>query len=71
VSWRDGDISYGTLLFGAVLWGIASVWAENVILGIERRPSSCQGATSPLCRLTGKVEEEDPLETVKKFREES
>ena len=66
----EPGISYGTLLFGAILWGIAAIWAENVIRGLDRQPERCQGTPSPLCRLTGKGEEEDPLETVKKFRQE-
>ncbi len=62
-------ISYGTLSFGAVLWGIAVIWADTVIRNAERQPDRCRDQTSTLCRTLGNDEETDPLETARKIRE--
>ncbi len=63
-------ISYGTLLFGALLWGIAVVWAQTVIRSAERHPDKCDSEASRLCRRLAE-DEHDPLEEVRKMREGS
>lgn len=64
-------LSLGTLTLGATLWGIAAIWAENVIRGVEADESSanCKNKTSSVCRIVKpKLDESDPMEEVKKFQ---
>ena len=64
-------LSLGTLTLGAALWGIAAIWAENVIKGVadDEQSDSCKGKTSNVCRMVKpKVDESDPMEEVKKFQ---
>jgi len=64
----DG-ISFGTLLFGAVLWGIAVIWAKTVIRNAQQNPERCQDQATSLCQKLAAEEDEDPLETARKLRE--
>lgn len=64
-------VSFGTLALGATLWGIAAIWAENVIRGVEEDESSgdCNTKKSSVCRIVKpKLDESDPMEEVKKFQ---
>lgn len=65
-------VSFGTLALGALLWGIAAIWAENVIKGVtdDQESDSCQkNKSSNVCRLVKpKIDETDPMEEVKKFQ---
>ncbi len=63
-------ISMGTLTLGAVLWGIAAIWAENVIRGVDEdnQDSRCEKKSSTVCRIVQpRVDESDPMDEVKKF----
>jgi hypothetical protein len=64
-------LSLGTLTLGATLWGIAAIWAENVIRGVEEDESTgaCKNKTSSVCRIVKpKLDESDPMDEVKKFQ---
>lgn len=62
-------VSIGTLTLGAILWGIAAIWAENVIKGVADDQDSCKKKSSNVCRLVKpKLDETDPMEEVKKFQ---
>lgn len=63
-------ISLGTLTLGAVLWGIAAIWAENVIRKVDEDSSDsrCESRSSTVCRLVQpRIDESDPMDEVKKF----
>ena len=64
-------VSMGTLTLGAILWGIAAIWAENVIKGVadDQESGSCENKSSNVCRLVKpKLDETDPMDEVKKFQ---
>lgn len=64
-------VSMGTLTLGAVLWGIAAIWAENVIKGVEQDENDpkCDSRASSVCRIVKpRLDESDPLDEVKKFQ---
>lgn len=62
-------ISWGTLGLGLIMWGIAAVWAENVIQGVDDDgDTKCETKSGSLCRLVQPdMDDTDPLEEVKKF----
>ncbi len=65
------DFSWGTFGLGATLWLIASVWAENVVRGVESdmNDPKCQSKTSSFCRVaTTNGDEVDPLDEINKLR---
>ena len=60
--------SSGTFLLGAILWGIASTWAELTINGIEA-DDKCDQDSSSLCRIVKpRLDDNDPLDEIKKFQ---
>ena len=60
--------SAGTFLLGAILWGIATTWAELTINGIDA-DDQCDEQNSSLCRMVKpKLDDSDPLEEIKKFQ---
>jgi len=64
-------VSLGTLTLGATLWGIAAVWAENVIKGVEadEKDPKCEASASTVCRIVRpRSDESDPMDEVKKFQ---
>ena len=66
----EAGISLGTLALGIVLWVIATVWAENVITGVEEdvKDKQSERNVSTVCRLVQPgIDDSDPLEEVKKF----
>ena len=63
----DG-FSGGTFILGAILWGIATTWAELTINGIDA-DDQCDQENSSLCRMVKpKLDDSDPLEEIKKFQ---
>ena len=61
------SFSIGTFLLGAILWTIATVWAELTIKGVE--DDECQTRASTLCRVVKPIlDESDPMDEVKKFQ---
>jgi len=67
---QTSGLSMGTLALGAILWGIAAVWAKNTILGMEKDSGRCDGTQpSRVCKLVhSKTDQSDPMEEVKKFQ---
>ena len=60
--------SSGTFLLGAILWGIATTWAELTINGIDA-DDQCDQQNSSLCSIVKpKLEESNPLDEIKKFQ---
>ena len=63
-------ISLGTLTLGAALWGIASIWAENTIKGVDddEKDPKCDSKASTVCRMVRPtMDDSDPMDEVKKF----
>lgn len=62
------SFSAGTFALGAILWIIATVWAELTINGIDA-DDKCDSTTSTLCRVVKpKIDDNDPLDEIKKFQ---
>ena len=60
--------SSGTFLLGAILWGIATTWAELTINGIEA-DDKCDKNASSLCRVVKpKLDDSNPLDEINKFQ---
>ena len=60
--------SSGTFLLGAILWGIASTWAELTINGIEA-DDKCEQQSSLICRSAKpSIDDSNPLDEIKKFQ---
>jgi hypothetical protein len=58
-------ISWTTLLLGIVMWVIATVWARDVIKGVDE--DKLQTKTSSLCRMVKpSVDDHDPFEDIRK-----
>lgn len=65
------EFSPGTFLLGVLLWGIATVWAELTINGIEADDSDpkCDKNASSFCRIVKpRIDDSDPMDEVKKFQ---
>lgn len=60
--------SRGTFLLGAILWAIATTWAELTINGIKA-DDQCDKNASSLCRVVKpKLDDSNPLDEIKKFQ---
>lgn len=65
------EFSWGTFALGAVLWAIASIWAENVVKGVQSDMDDpkCEGKSSSFCRMvTTNGEETDPMDEIKNLK---
>jgi len=62
------SFSIGTFILGAILWIIATTWAELTINGINA-DDICDEKSSSLCRIVKpKLDDSDPLDEIKKFQ---
>ena len=62
------EFSGGTFILGAILWAIATTWAELTINGIDA-DDQCDQQNSSLCRMAKpKLDDSDPLDEIKKFQ---
>lgn len=60
--------SIGTFILGAILWVIATVWAELTINGIDA-DDKCDPNSSSLCRVVKPtLDDSNPLDEIKKFQ---
>ncbi|NOY67517.1 MAG: hypothetical protein GXP13_08960 [Gammaproteobacteria bacterium] len=60
-------ISWNTIGLGALLWGIASVWAIITVVNIGNEV--CEKKSDSFCRNTdSRLDESDPMDEVRKAR---
>jgi len=59
--------SWTTVLLGAALWLIASIWAMMVIRGVDadKADSKCASRRSPVCRIASDDDDDDPMSEIK------
>jgi len=60
------EISWTTVLLGAALWLIASIWAITVIRGVntDQTDPKCSNRKNPVCRI-GTDDDDDPMSEIK------